>query len=51
MLIFCSCIGLDWTNRQEFEAARTANNENNLIEKADLDDPKADLDDPKAVTK
>ena len=41
MLIFCSCVGQDWGNRQELEATRTANNENNLIEEADLDDPKA----------
>ena len=41
MLIFCSCVSLDWGNRQELEAACVANNEYNLIEKADLDDPKA----------
>ena len=41
MLIFCSCIGLDWGNCQELEAAYATNNENNLIEKADLGDLKA----------
>ena len=41
MLIFCSCVGLDWGNCQELEAACAANNENNLIEEADSDDPKA----------
>ena len=41
MLIFCSCVGLDWGNRQELEAACVANNENNLIEEVDLDDLKA----------
>ena len=41
MLIFCSCVGLDWGNCQELKATCTANNENNLIEKADSDDPKA----------
>ena len=41
MLIFCSCVGLDWDNRQELKAAYAANNENNLIEEADSDDPKA----------
>ena len=41
MLIFCSCVGLDWGNCQEFKAACAANNENNLIEEADLDDLKA----------
>ena len=40
MLIFCSCIGLDWGNRQKLEATCAANNENNLIEEVDLDDPK-----------
>ena len=41
MLIFCSCVGLEWCNCQELEAARAANNENNLIEEADSDDLKA----------
>ena len=41
MLIFCSCVGLDWGNCQELKAPCAANNENNLIEEADLDNPKA----------
>ena len=40
MLIFCSCVGLDWGNRQGLEAACAANNKINLIEEANSDDPK-----------
>ena len=40
MLIFCSCVNLDWGNCQELEAACATNNENNLIEETDSDDPK-----------
>ena len=41
MLIFCSCVGLNWDNCQELEVACVANHKNNLIEKVDLNDPKA----------
>ena len=41
MLIFYNCVNLDWGNCQELKAAHVANNENNLIKKAELDDLKA----------
>ena len=40
MLIFCSCVSLDWDNCQKLKAVYEANNKNNLIEEVDLDDPK-----------
>lgn len=40
MLVFCSCVYLEWDNYHELKASRHANNKNYLMKEVNLDNQK-----------